>query len=139
MNRLLALTVGLGAFTLFATAVGVARRLPYQFGGNGSPDEVASDALTHGTGISAPIIFVVVMVGLAYVAGRPGRVGAGAASILAALGVVGIVAGLMEPALRQLDLLVTPVAVVGIAFAVLVVVTSVGSVLGNRKMAAAAV
>ena len=137
MTRLLALTVGLGAFTLLATAVGVARRLPYQFGGNGSPDDVASDALMHGTGVSAPIVFVVVMIALAYVAGRPSRVGVGAALVLAALGVVGIVAGLMEPGLRQLDPLVTSVALVGIVLAVLVVVTALGSVLGSRKIAAA--
>ena len=125
MTRLLVLALAFGAFTLVATGVGIARRLPYQFGGTGSPDSVAADAFLKGTGISAPIVFVVVIIVLAYVAGRRGWVGIGAAAIVALLGVVGIIAGLMEPAMLTLDPLVTPIAVVGIGLAVLLVVSAV--------------
>ena len=51
--------------------------------------------------------------------------GSGAAAIVALLGVVGIIAGLMEPAMLTLDPLVTPIAVVGIGLAVLLVVSAV--------------
>jgi hypothetical protein len=57
----------------------------------------------------------VVIIVLAWVAGRRGWVGVGAAAIVALLGVVGIIAGLMEPALRTLDPLVTPIAVLSAA------------------------
>ncbi len=125
MTRLFVVALAFGAFTLVATGVGIARRLPYQFGGTGSPDSVAADAFLHGTGISAPLVFVVVIIVLAWVAGRRGWVGIGAAAIMALLGVVGIIAGLMEPALRTFDPLVTPIAVVGIGLAVLLVVSAV--------------
>lgn len=127
MTRLFVVALAFGAFTLVATGVGIARRLPYQFGGTGGPDSVAVDALLHGTGISAPLVFVVVIIVLAWVAGRrsPRLGGIGAAAIVALLGVVGIIAGLMEPALRTLDPLVTPIAVVGIGLAVLLVVSAV--------------
>lgn len=51
---------------------------------------------------------------------------------------VGIFAGLMEPALRTLDPLVTPIAVLGIGLALLLVVSAVRvalSGIGNRRSA----
>ena len=133
MTKLMALALALGAFTVVATAVGVARRLPYEFGGTGSPDNVAGDAFLHGTGISAPLVFVALMIALAYVAGRAGRIGVVAAVVLAVLGAVGIVAGLLEPALGKLDPLVTPVAVLGIGLAVLLVAGALRSAFDNAR------
>jgi len=118
-RRLLEVAVAFGLYTVIATAVGIAQRLPYQFGGAGDPNSVAQDALVHGTGISAPLIFVTVMIVLAYIAMRSIRARIPAASLIALLSVVGIVAGLMEPALRALDPVITPVAVLGLAIAVL--------------------
>ena len=125
MPRLLVVAAAFGVFTLVATGVAIARRLPYQFGGAGDPDTVAADAFLHGTGISAPLIFVVVIIVLAWIAGRSGWIGIAAAALVALLGMVGIIAGLMEPALRTLDPLVTPISVLGIPLAVLLVVSAV--------------
>jgi hypothetical protein len=133
LTKLLVLALAFGAFTVVATGVGIARRLPYQFGGTGDPDSVAADAFLHGTGVSAPLVFVVVIIVLAWVAGRRGWVGVGAAAIVALLGVVGITAGLMEPALRTLDPLVTPIGVLGIALAVLLVVSAVRTALSTTR------
>ncbi|HUF05848.1 MAG TPA: hypothetical protein VMP86_00515 [Candidatus Binatia bacterium] len=136
MARLLVVALAFGAFTLVATGVGIARRLPYQFGGTGDPDSVAADAFLHGTGLSAPLIFVLVIIVLAWVAGRRGWIGIGAAAVVALLGIVGIFAGLMEPALRTMDPLTTPIAVLGIGLAALLVVSAVRIALtgiGNRR------
>ena len=118
-GRLLHVAVAFGLYTVIATAVGITQRLPYQFGGAGDPDSVAQDALVHGTGISAPLIFVTAMIVLAYSATRSRRASIPAAALVGLLSVVGIVAGLMEPALRALDPLITPIAVLGLAIAVL--------------------
>jgi hypothetical protein len=136
MPRLLVFALAFGAFTLLATIVGIARRLPYQFGGTGDPDSVAADAVLRGTGVSAPLVFVVVIIVLAWVAGQRGWIGIAAAAGVALLGMVGIIAGLMEPALRTLDPLVTPIAVLGIGLAALLVVSAVRAALtaiGNRR------
>jgi hypothetical protein len=116
--------VAFGLYTVIATAVGIAQRLPYQFGGAGDPDSVTQDALVHGTGISAPLIFVTVIILLAYIATRSRRASIPAAALVGLLSVVGIAAGLMEPALRALDPLITPVAVLGLAIAVLLLATA---------------
>ncbi|PZR64411.1 MAG: hypothetical protein DLM71_02410 [Chloroflexi bacterium] len=136
MPRLSVIALAFGAFTLVASVVGIARHLPYQFGGTGDPDSVAADAFLHGTGISAPLVFVAVIIVLAWVAGRRGWIGIAAAAVVALLGTVGILAGFMEPALRTLDPLVTPIAVLGIGLAALLVVSAVRVVLtatGNRR------
>ena len=136
MPRLLVVALAFGAFALVATVVAIAQRLPYQFGGTGDPDSVAADAFLHGTGVSAPLIFVLVIIVLAWVAGRRGWIGIGAAAVVALLGIVGIFAGLMEPALRTMDPLTTPIAVLGIGLAALLVVSAVGAALtgiGNRR------
>jgi hypothetical protein len=136
MPRLFVVALAFGAFTLVATGVGIARRLPYQFGGSGDPDSVAADALLRGTGVSAPLVFVVVIILLAWVAGRRGWIGIVAAVVVALLGIVGIIAGLMEPAQRTLDPLVTPIAVLGIGLAILLVVSAVRVALtgiGNKR------
>lgn len=136
MPRLLIIALAFGALTLVATGVGIALRLPYQFGGAGDPDSVAADALLHGTGVSAPLIFVVVIIVLAWVTDWGGWIGIAAAAVVALLGVVGIIAGLMEPALRTLDPLVTPIAVLGLALAAMLVVSAVRAALigiGNRR------
>jgi hypothetical protein len=139
MPRLLVVALAFGAFTLVATGVGIAQGLPYRFGGTGDPDSVAADAFLRGTGISAPLVFVVVIIALAWVAGRRGWIGIAAAAVVALLGTVGIIAGLMEPALRTLDPIVTPIAVLGIGVAVLLVVSAVRVALtgiGNRRSTA---
>jgi hypothetical protein len=136
MPRLLIVALAFGALTLVATVVGIAQRLPYQFGGNGDPDSVAADAFLHGTGVSAPLVFVMVIIVLAWVAGRRGWIGIAGAAVVALLGMVGIVAGLMEPALRTLDPLITPIAVLGIGLAALLVVSAMRAALtgiGNRR------
>lgn len=125
MPRLLVVALAFGAVTVVATGVGITRRLPYQFDGSAIRTTSPRMPSLHGTGDSAPLVFVVIIVILAWVAGRRGRIGSAAAAVVALLGMIGIIAGLLEPALRTLDLLVTPIAVVGIGLAILLAVSAV--------------
>ena len=86
---------------LIAAAWAVVFGLPYEFGGIGLPGRVFQDAWTHGTGLSAPIPFLALIVLLGFASRRPGRGGTAATIALLALLALSLVAGLFEPAWRR--------------------------------------
>jgi len=98
----LARAVGLFLSTqLLATLWAAVYKLPYEVGGHGTPDHVLRDFWSRGTALSAPAPFLLAVGLLALVAGRRGRYGAAAAVAVIALMILGVVAGVVEPALRR--------------------------------------
>ena len=98
------LTRAVGLFLssqLLATLWAAVYRLPYEFGGHGAPDHVLRDFWSHGTALSAPALFLVALGLLSMVAGRRGRLGSAATAIVIVLMVIGLVTGVLEPALRR--------------------------------------
>ena len=85
------------AFGLALTTIGISRALPHEVGGIGSRLTVAADAWASGSAVSPPLVLLTVVGILAAIAMRETRGGARAASWLAVLASIGIVAGLMEP------------------------------------------
>ncbi|MFL5774783.1 MAG: hypothetical protein ACJ76W_00785 [Chloroflexota bacterium] len=92
------------AFGLALTTVGVSQALPHEFGGVGSRLTVAGDLWASGSAVSPPLVLLTAVGILAAISMRPTRGGARAASWLAVLATIGIVAGLMEPAQQQIVL-----------------------------------
>jgi len=92
------------AFGLALTAIGMNRVLPHEIGGIGSRLTVGADTWASGTAISPPLVFLVVTGLLAAITMRSTQGGARAASWLAVLTVVAIVAGLMEPVQQRIIL-----------------------------------
>ena len=92
------------ALGLALTAIGMNRALPHEIGGIGSKLTVGADTWASGTAISPPLVFLVVTGLLAAITMRSTRGGARAASWLAVLTVVAIVAGLMEPVQQRIVL-----------------------------------
>ena len=92
------------ALGLALTAIGINRALPHEIGGIGSKLTVGADTWASGTAISPPLVFLVVTGLLAAITMRLTRGGARAASWLAVLTVVAIVAGLMEPVQQRIIL-----------------------------------
>lgn len=86
---------------LLSTTWAVAYQLPYQFGGQGAPERVLRDFWTHGTALSAPAPMLVVIGIVSLLAMRRGRTGTATTAILLVLMAVAVVAGILEPALRQ--------------------------------------
>jgi xanthine/uracil permease len=95
------------AIGLALTAIGLARVLPYSFGGVGEKSAIAGDLWAHGTAVSPALVALAVIGLLAAIAMRPTRGGRRAASWLAVLSGVLIVAGLAETAQQQAILLGT--------------------------------
>jgi hypothetical protein len=85
------------AFGLALTTIGINRGLPHEVGGIGSRLTVAVDAWASGSAVSPPLVLLTVVAILAAIAVRETRGGARAASWLAVIASIGIVAGLMEP------------------------------------------
>ena len=92
------------ALGLALTAIGMNRALPHEIGGIGSRLTVGADTWASGTAISPPLVLLVVTGLLAAITMRSTRGGARAASWLAVLTVVAIVAGLMEPVQQRIIL-----------------------------------
>src|SRR5262245_31866434 len=92
------------ALGLALTAIGMNRGLPHEIGGLGSKLTVGADTWANGTAISPPLVFLVVVGLLAAITMRGTRGAARAASWLAAVTVVAIVAGLMEPVQQRIIL-----------------------------------
>jgi len=92
------------AFGLALTAIGINRALPHEIGGIGSKLTVGADTWASGTAISPPLVFLVVVGLLAAITMRSTRGGTRAASWLAVLTGVAIVAGLMEPVQQRIVL-----------------------------------
>ncbi|HET9344974.1 MAG TPA: hypothetical protein VFO05_04660 [Candidatus Limnocylindrales bacterium] len=85
------------AFGLALTTIGINRGLPHEVGGIGSRLTVAADAWASGSAVSPPLVLLTIVAMLAAIAVRETRGGARAASWLAVVASIGIVAGLMEP------------------------------------------
>lgn len=92
------------ALGLALTAIGMNRGLPHEIGGIGSKLTVGADTWASGTAISPPLVFLVAVGLLAAITMRGTRGAARAAAWLAALTVVAIVAGLMEPVQQRIVL-----------------------------------
>lgn len=92
------------ALGLALTAIGMNRGLPHEIGGLGSRLTVGADTWASGTAISPPLVFLVAVGLLAAITMRGTRGAARAASWLAILTVVAIVAGLMEPVQQRIVL-----------------------------------
>jgi len=90
------------ALGLALTAIGMNRALPHEIGGIGSRLTVGADTWASGTAISPPLVFLVVTGLLAAITMRSTRGGAHAASWLAVLTLVSIVAGPMEPVQQRI-------------------------------------
>jgi hypothetical protein len=89
------------ALGLALTTIGLARSLPYTVGGAGTASTVRADLWAHGTAISPALVALVVVGLLAAISMRPTRGGRRAASWLAVLAAVLVLAGLAEPAQRD--------------------------------------
>jgi hypothetical protein len=90
---------------LALTAIGLARALPFTFGGVGSSTSIAADLWAHGTAVSPALVALVVLGLLAAIAMRPTRGGRRAAAWLAVLAIALVGSGLAEPAQRDVVLL----------------------------------
>jgi hypothetical protein len=86
------------AIGLALTSIGIARQLPYTFGGHGDASTIAADLWAHGTAISPSLVAVVFLGLLAAIAMRPTRGGRRAAAWLVVLAVAISLSGLAEPA-----------------------------------------
>ena len=128
------------AFGLALTTIGISRGLPHEVGGIGSRLTVAADAWASGSAVSPPLVLLVAVAILAAIAMRETRGGARAASWLAVLASVGIVAGLMEPVQQRIVLFQQPdLLLAGLLYASYVtwIALVVASVLRSRDSATA--
>ena len=96
------------AMGLALTTVGVARGLPFTFGGVGSRSAIGADLWAHGTAVSPALVALVCLGLLAAIAMRPTRGGRRSAAWLAVLAAALVVAGVAEPAQQDLLLLGAP-------------------------------
>ena len=95
------------AIGLALTAIGLAHRVPYTFGGTGDVTSLRADLWAHGTAISPAIVALVFLGLFATIATRPTRGGRRAALWLAILAGAMLIAGLAEPAQQQAILFAT--------------------------------
>ena len=91
-----ALVVVVVALSLVLTAFAIQDQVPYRFGGTGAREDVATDAFAHGTGISAPLVFLIVFVVLLALTWLPGRWKALPLLLTAVAGAIGLIAGIAE-------------------------------------------
>ena len=92
------------AFGLALTSLGLARSLPYTFGGVGDRSTVGADLWAHGTAVSPPLVGLVVLGLLGAIAMRPTRGGRRSSTWLAVLAGALLATGLAEPVQQQLVL-----------------------------------
>ena len=78
------------------TVLGIANRVAYRFGGRGDPDRILDDVVLKGTGLSAPIVFVIVFALLFALTWLPRPWRAIPLALVAIFGVVGLIAGIGE-------------------------------------------
>ena len=96
------------AIGLALTTVGIARSLPYTFGGVGSRTTIGADLWAHGTAVSPALVALFCLGLLAAIAMRPTRGGRRSAAWLALLAATLVMVGLAEPAQQDLLLLGAP-------------------------------
>jgi len=92
------------AIGLALTTIGIARVLPYTFGGVGDRSTIGADLWAHGTAVSPALVALFFLGLLAAIAMRPTRGGRRASAWLAVLAGALVVSGLLEPAQLQLVL-----------------------------------
>jgi hypothetical protein len=120
------------AVGLALTSIGLARSLPYTFGGVGDRASIASDLWAHGTAVSPALVALAFLGLLAAIAMRPTRGGRRSAAWLAVLAAALVVAGLAEPAQQELvlfaafDLALTPLVIAFHVGLVALVLSAVG-------------
>jgi hypothetical protein len=112
-TRPAAITTIVIAIGLALTTVGIARQLPYTFGGHGDLSTVAADVWAHGTAISPSLVALIFLGIFATIAMRPTRGGRRAATWLAVLAIAMIGSGVAEP-LQQQAILFQTIDVVGV-------------------------
>jgi hypothetical protein len=105
------------AIGLALTTIGIARRLPYTFGGNGDASSVAADVWAHGTAISPSLVALAFLGLLAAIAMRPTRGGRRASLWIVVVAIAVTLAGVAEPAQQQAILLGTIDAVTAFVWA----------------------
>jgi hypothetical protein len=76
------------AYAIVGTAIGIAARLPYQFGGVGDPARVAEEFVTRGTAVSPPLVALAILAVAILIAAQRGLVGRIGSALLAVLGAV---------------------------------------------------
>ena len=122
------------AFGLALTSIGLARSLPYTFGGVGDRTTVGADLWAHGSAVSPPLVALVVLGLLGAIAMRPTPGGRRSSAWLAVLGGALLVTGLAEPAQQQLvlfgsfDAALTPLVYAFHTSLVALVLTAIGEV-----------
>jgi hypothetical protein len=84
------------ALSLVLTAFAIAEQVPYRLGGSGAREDVAADAFGRGTGISAPIVFLIVFAVLLALTWLPGRWKAAPLFLTAIAGSIGVTAAIAE-------------------------------------------
>ena len=89
-----ALVAVLVALSVVLTYFAIEARVPYRFGGNGAREDVAADVLLHGTGISAPLVFLIAFVGLLALMWLLGRWKVVPLLLAALAGGIGVIAGI---------------------------------------------
>ena len=82
--------------SVILTALAIANRVAYRFGGQGDPDRILDDVVLKGTGLSAPIVFLIVFALLFALTWLPRPWRAIPLAIIAIFGVVGLIAGIGE-------------------------------------------
>lgn len=88
-----------GVFVALSPALSffaIQAQVPYRFGGSGAREDVAADAFAHGTGISAPLVFLIVFGALLALTWLPGRWKALPLFLAAVAGAIGLIAGIAE-------------------------------------------
>ncbi len=112
-TRPAAITTIVVAIGLALTTIGIARQVPYTFGGHGDVSTVAADVWAHGSAISPSLVALVFLGIFATIAMRPTRGGRRAALWLAILAIAMVVAGLAEP-LQQRAIFLQTIDAVGL-------------------------
>jgi hypothetical protein len=119
------------------TVLGIANRVAYRFGGRGDPDRILSDVLLKGTGLSAPIVFVIVFALLLALTWLPRPWRGIPLALVAIFGVVGLIAGIgeIDGGLPRAGLspLVSAIWLLALAVVVAVVVTAIASAIDAVK------
>ena len=100
-KRLVQASLFLLAQQVIATLYAMWQHLPFEVGGMGEPNQVARDAVTRGTAISAPVSVLIVFAAFTFLASRGGKVGRVGAFGLVLLAGVFLIAGIMEPILMR--------------------------------------
>jgi hypothetical protein len=90
------LALALIVYAAVGTAIGIAARLPFQFGGIGDPARVSEDFISKGTAVSPPVVALVILIVAVAVALQGGLVGRFGSGMLALLAGVFFVATLGE-------------------------------------------